>query len=195
MVIDTITQPQWGASPCSASGRSSSLRASSSNKRRSFSGLATCAVWTYRSRIDAEPGLCGRVSGLAARRLARFTRPADARMLFLAAGFGVLLLGSSLRYLALWYLLAAAGEVLISPLGLDLAGSLWFRASISYRHRALSVRHVSWWLASWPTRQPARSAPSCRAVGRSCSCRSPLVSHPGREARYPNRITGVLCPL
>lgn len=61
-------------------------------------------------------------------------------MLFLAAGFGVLLLGSSLSYLAMWYLLATAGEVLISPLGLDLASSL-----VPRRHAAVAT---ALWLAS-----------------------------------------------
>ena len=98
----------------------------SSNRQRSFSGLATCRMDLPEAVSTLNPvfAVAFLASPLAAWRDLRGRLTLG--MLFLAAGFGVLLLGSSLRYLALWYLLATVGEVLISHWALIWL-ALWFR--------------------------------------------------------------------
>lgn len=61
-------------------------------------------------------------------------------MLCLAAGFAMLLCGAGVGYLVSWYVLATVGEVLISPLGLDLASALV--------PRRLASTATALWLAS-----------------------------------------------
>lgn len=61
-------------------------------------------------------------------------------MLCLAAGFAVLLCGTGVGFLVSWYVLATVGEVLISPLGLDLASALV--------PRRLASTATALWLAS-----------------------------------------------
>jgi POT family proton-dependent oligopeptide transporter len=58
-----------------------------------------------------------------------------AAMLSLAAAFALLLFGgSSIAWLVGWYALATVGEVLVSPLGLEMAASL-----VPRRHRAVAT--------------------------------------------------------
>lgn len=141
MVADVVTQPQWG--------RLAVLCVGAIVFFAGFQQQQTTLVLWARDvcRMDLPEAVSTLnpvfAVGFLASPLAAW-RDLRGRltlgMLFLAAGFGVLLCGSSLSYLALWYLLATAGEVLISPLGLDLASSL-----VPRRHAAVAT---ALWLAS-----------------------------------------------
>ena len=193
MVIDTITQPQWG--------RLAVLCVGAIVFFAGFQQQQTTLVLWARDvcRMDLPEAVSTLNPVFAVAFLAsplaawRDLRPADAWMLFLAAGFGVLLFGSSLRYLALWYLLATAGEVLISPLGLDLAGSLVPRGV----YQPSPPRSFCPWLGGWLANQAA--CPICAKLSR-CRLRLALagalwfhilVAKPATQIE----LRGVLCPL
>lgn len=140
-VIDAVTQPQWGRLAVLCVGAVVFFAGFQQQQ-------TTLVLW---ARDVCRIGLPESVSTLnPVFAVAFLASPLagwrDLRgrlalgMLCLAAGFAMLLCGPALRFLVLWYLLATAGEVLISPLGLDLASAL-----VPRRHAAIAT---ALWLAS-----------------------------------------------
>ncbi len=116
-------------------------------------------------------------------------------MLCLAAGFALLLCGPTMRYLVLWYVFATAGEVLISPLGLDLASALVPRRLASTATALwLASMALGGWLAGKlgglpdPRLAVALSAALCVA---GAVWFFALVPKPEEQIE----LRGVLCPL
>ena len=196
MVIDTITQPQWGRLAVLCVGAIVFFAGFQQQQ-------TTLVLWARDvcrmklpeavSTLNPVFAVAFLASPLAAWRDLRGRLTLG--MLFLAAGFGVLLLGSSLQYLALWYLLATAGEVLISPLGLDLAGSLVPRR-LSAIATALFLSAMS--LGGWLAGQLGSLSDLRQAVALSAALALAgalwfhiLVAKPATHIE----LRGVLCPL
>lgn len=140
-VIDAVTQPQWG--------RLAVLCVGAVVFFAGFQQQQTTLVLWARDvcRVDLPEAVSTLNPVFAVAFLASpLAGWRDLRgrltlgMLCLAAGFALLLCGPALRFLVLWYLLATAGEVLISPLGLDLASALV--------PRRLASTATALWLAS-----------------------------------------------
>lgn len=140
-VIDAVTKPQWGRLAVLCVGAVVF-----------FAGFqqqsTTLVLWAERvcrlplpeavSTLNPVFAVVFLASPLAGWRGLRSRLTLG--MLCLSAGFAMLLCGPSIGFLVLWYVLATVGEVLISPLGLELASAL-----VPRRHAATAT---ALWLAS-----------------------------------------------
>jgi len=196
MVVDAVTQPQWGQLAVLCVGAIVFFAGFQQQQ-------TTLVLWARDvcrmdlpeavSTLNPVFAVVFLASPLAAWRDLRGRLTLG--MLFLAAGFGALLLGSLLRYLAMWYLLATVGEVLISPLGLDLASSLVPRRFAAIATALwLSSMAIGGWLAgqlgSLPDLRLAVALSGMLSVSGALWFYT-LVPKPTAQID----LRGVLCPL